>query len=79
MVGELAAAGIGCPLHIQETAMTVKLPPVPPAERDDPLPAEKQENETKSKTKTKPENTEDQGHAGNIHQNTTNQGYQQNR
>lgn len=62
--------------------MTAKPPPIPPANRS-PVPG----NEPPVATDTAPNmrkadrgrNLNEQGRQGNIHQNTTNQGYQQNR
>ena len=57
-----------------------KKPPVPPANRSrkgtgsDPVPGDTQVKPDKA-----PDNLREQGHTGNIDQNTHNQGYQQDR
>ena len=60
--------------------MANRPPPVPPASRSPKGPgaAPKVQTDT-SKPKSPPENPGEQGRQGNISQNTTNQGYQQDR
>ena len=60
--------------------MTAKPPPVPPASRSPKGPggAPKTPRDT-SQHKPERENLKEQGRQGNIAQNTTNQGYQQDR
>ena len=60
--------------------MTAKAPPVPPASRSPKGPggAKRAPRDT-SRRNAVPENLEEQGDQGNIAQNTTNQGYQQDR
>ena len=60
--------------------MTAKAPPVPPASRSPkgPSGAKRAPRDT-SQRDTVPENLDEQGDQGNIAQNTTNQGYQQDR
>jgi hypothetical protein len=60
--------------------MTNRAPPVPPANRSSKGPGDAPEVPTDtSKRKQAPENLGEQGRQGNISQNTTNQGYQQDR
>jgi hypothetical protein len=59
--------------------MTQKPPPVPPANRSPKGPGDAKEAPTKSGLKPERKNLEEQGRQGNIAQNTTNQGYQQDR
>ena len=60
--------------------MTNRPPPVPPGNRSWKGPAGATEVPTDtSKRKSVPENLGEQGRQGNISQNTTNQGYQQDR
>ena len=57
-----------------------KLPPVPNENRSPKGPGDKPEVERDSSDHKPPrENLREQGHQGNISQNTTNQGYQQDR
>ena len=57
-----------------------KMPPVPPEQRSDKGSGEQKAPATDtSKRKGPPENLAEQGRQGNIHQNTHNQGYQQDR
>ena len=63
--------------------MTAKMPPVPPANRSKKGPDATSKPSTKDaelarKQENKP-NLEQEGRHGNIHQNTHNQGYQQDR
>jgi hypothetical protein len=60
--------------------MTNRPPPVPPDNRSSKGPGDAPEVQTDtSKRKPVPENLDEQGRQGNINQNTTNQGYQQDR
>jgi hypothetical protein len=62
--------------------MTSRLPPVPPANRSPKGPGNQDEPPTSSDTERAdppPENLKEQDGQGNIKQNTTNQGYQQDR
>jgi hypothetical protein len=60
--------------------MPSKPPPVPPASRGPHEPADAREAPKDTTKRQKPrENLHDQGRQGNIAQNTTNQGYQQDR
>jgi hypothetical protein len=60
--------------------MTAKAPPVPPANRSPKGPGGASEpRRDTSRRKSAPENLKEQGRQGNIAQNTTNQGYQQDR
>ncbi len=60
--------------------MTKKPPPVPPANRSPKGPGGAAKTPVDdSKHRAKPENLREQGAQGNISQNTTNQGYQQDR
>jgi hypothetical protein len=54
-----------------------KPPPVPSQQRSPKGPGSDPAMDKKRETSA--ENTEEQGEQGNIHQNTTNQGYQQDR
>ena len=58
-----------------------KMPPVPPGNRSPKAPEKSQQSppEPKGRPEQRPENLAEQGRQGNIHQNTTNQGYQQDR
>ena len=60
--------------------MTQKLPPVPPANRSPKRPSEA-DKRTDEKARRPPqrENIEQQGQQGNTKQNTTHQGFQQDR
>jgi len=63
-----------------EVVMTTKAPPVPPANRSPKGPGGSTESpRDTSKHNPARENLKEQGHQGNIAQNTTNQGYQQDR
>jgi hypothetical protein len=67
-------------LAIEETAMSSKMPPVPPANRSTQGPGGATEPPVDTAShKSVPQNLEEQGRHGNIKQNTTNQGYQQDR
>jgi hypothetical protein len=55
-----------------------KMPPVPPEQRSDKGPGSDPKIETDEKVHGR-ENFDTQGRHGNIKQNTTNQGYQQDR
>jgi hypothetical protein len=62
--------------------MTSCLPPVPPASRSPKGPGDQAEAPTSTDRKRAdqaPEDLKEQGRQGNIRQNTTNQGYQQDR
>jgi hypothetical protein len=62
--------------------MTKRLPPVPPASRSPKGPGDQAEPPTSADSKRAdqpPENLEEQDRQGNVKQNTTNQGYQQDR
>jgi hypothetical protein len=62
--------------------VTSRLPPVPPANRSPKGPGNQDEPPTSSDTRRDeqpPENLKEQDRQGNIKQNTTNQGYQQDR
>lgn len=61
--------------------MTSHLPPVPPANRTDKGPGDTgtPPNDPARGARRRPDNTAEQGKPGNTHQNTTNQGYQQDR
>jgi len=61
--------------------MSNKPPPVPPAGRSKKGPAQEHRDARGNAQHghAPVENTKEQGHQGNIHQNTTNQGYQQDR
>jgi hypothetical protein len=59
--------------------MAHKPPPVPPAERSHKFGNRPLEDRGPSATNPIPENLREQGRQGNIHQNTHNQGYQQDR
>ncbi|HEX2215394.1 MAG TPA: hypothetical protein VHG27_01650 [Xanthobacteraceae bacterium] len=60
--------------------MPSKMPPVPPANRSRKGPgAAPEPPKDDAPGKTTPQNLEEQGRQGNIHQNTHNQGYQQDR
>lgn len=57
-----------------------KMPPVPPDQRSDKGAGRNPQPSPDSSRKKGPhENLEEQGRQGNIHQNTHNQGYQQDR
>jgi hypothetical protein len=62
--------------------MTKHLPPVPPASRSPKGPGDQAQTPTSADSKRAgqvPENLEEQDRHGNTKQNTTNQGYQQDR
>jgi hypothetical protein len=62
--------------------MTKRLPPVPPASRSPKGPGDQAQPPTSADREhadRPPENLEEQDRQGNIKQNTTNQGYQQDR
>ena len=62
--------------------MANRLPPVPPASRSPKGPGDQAEPPTSTDSKgagEAPENLKEQDRQGNIKQNTTNQGYQQDR
>jgi hypothetical protein len=60
--------------------MASRPPPVPPAERSKKGPGDdKRAHSERKGGKQVPENLSEQDHQGNIAQNTTNQGYQQDR
>lgn len=60
--------------------MTKHIPPVPPAGRSDKGPGEPATGASPDDNGNRDApNSKDQGQSGNIHQNTTNQGYQQDR
>lgn len=63
--------------------MTTKAPQVPPANRSPHDPRERaggrSVKDMPGKANARPSNTNEQGQQGNIHQNTTNQGHQQDR
>ena len=56
-----------------------KMPPVPPANRSPKGPGGAARPDTDTSKEQAPENLDEQGRHGNIKQNTTNQGYQQDR
>ena len=56
-----------------------KMPPVPPANRSPKGPGGSPKVSTDTSKHARPENLAEQDHQGNIKQNTTNQGYQQDR
>ena len=59
--------------------MSSKMPPVPPANRSSKGPGSSPDAPKDTTTNARPENYDEQGQTGNIKQNTTNQGYQQDR
>ena len=59
--------------------MAHKPPPVPPAERSHRPGNRRTEERDQSVANPVPENLREQGRQGNIHQNTHNPGYQQDR
>jgi hypothetical protein len=59
--------------------MPTHLPPVPPANRSTKGPGASRKGKEKDSKPPKRENLAEQGRQGNIKQNTTNQGYQQDR
>jgi len=56
-----------------------KMPPIPPANRNPKNRGSEPEPHVDERKPAKPENFAEQGQQGNIKQNTTNQGYQQDR
>ena len=58
--------------------MTSKVPPVPPAARNPKQHEVAREPDRDAGRKPAP-SSQEQGRSGNIHENTTNQGYQQDR
>jgi len=56
-----------------------KMPPVPPANRSPKGPGDSHKVEPDTSKDERPDNLAEQGRQGNIKQNTTNQGYQQDR
>jgi hypothetical protein len=61
---------------MEHDAMTKKMPPVPPANRSSKGPPDDAATAPDEKV---PQRSENEGQTDNIEQNTTNQGYQQNR
>jgi len=59
--------------------MTNKMPPVPPANRSPKGPGADPDPKPSDGVAPPRENLSEQGRQGNIHQNTTNQGHQQDR
>jgi hypothetical protein len=60
--------------------MTHKAPPTPPANRSPKGPGDRKEAAVDQARRGRSDpNTQEQGRQGNIHQNTTNKGYQQDR
>jgi hypothetical protein len=59
--------------------MASRPPPVPPAGRSKKGPGDNKRARSEKGGKQVPENLSEQDHQGNIAQNTTNQGYQQDR
>jgi len=59
--------------------MTDKMPPVPPASKSPKGPGADPDAKPSDGGAPPRENLSEQGRQGNIHQNTTNQGYQQDR
>jgi hypothetical protein len=59
--------------------MSNRPPPVPPAGRNKKDPAPDRAQSDRQHGHAAVENKNEQGQQGNIHQNTTNQGYQQDR
>jgi hypothetical protein len=62
--------------------MSARPPPVPPANRSNKGPGgtpKAAQKDAKAGKRPVPDNLEEQGRQGNIKQNTTNQGYQQDR
>jgi hypothetical protein len=69
---------------LQEASMSARPPPVPPAARTTKAPTTAASPDTAQDAKVtrrdkRERNLDEQGHQGNIKQNTTNQGYQQDR
>ena len=56
-----------------------KSPPVPPANRSPKGTGDEKTGAPQQAARSRPENFDQQGQTGNIKQNTTNQGYQQDR
>jgi hypothetical protein len=67
--------------YLRKGAVMSKMPPVPPANRSPKAPQKPQQAaDDREAHKEQPrENLDEQGRQGNIHQNTTNQGHQQDR
>lgn len=59
--------------------MTAKLPPVPPEQRSPKGPGDDTRPDADTAIEKRPDNLEEEGRWGNIKQNTTNVGYQQDR
>ncbi|WP_137390556.1 hypothetical protein [Rhodoligotrophos defluvii] len=59
--------------------MSSKAPPVPPANRTDKGPRDENARLGQQNGSKVPENPDKQGQTGNVKENTTNQGYQQDR
>lgn len=59
--------------------MSSHLPPAPPANRSDKGPGDDHRAPKDNAPRESPGNTDAQGQQGNVKQNTTNQGYQQDR
>lgn len=64
---------------IMKEAVMSKQPPVPPASRSPKGPGNVANAKGEKGKDTPPDNLAEQGHQGDIKQNTTNQGYQQDR
>lgn len=56
-----------------------KTPPVPPANQSPKGTGDRKSGAPQQTSGSRPENFDEQGQTGNIKQNTTNQGYQQDR
>ena len=59
--------------------MTAKMPPVPPEQSSPKGTGEDKRADSDTTVDKRPDNLDQEGRWGNIKQNTTNQGYQQNR
>lgn len=59
--------------------MSNKMPPVPPEQRSPKGPGSSPQASKEDPAKSSERNLREQGHQGNIYQNTHNQGYQQDR
>ncbi|MEJ1157509.1 hypothetical protein [Prosthecomicrobium sp. N25] len=59
--------------------MTAKMPPVPKDQRSPKGTGDAERPEADTSVEKRPDNLEEEGRWGNIKQNTTNQGYQQDR
>jgi hypothetical protein len=67
---------------LERSIMTSRLPPIPPASRSSKGPGNQAEPPTSKDAERAdgpPENLKEEDRQGNIKQNTTNQGYQQDR